>query len=77
MIGMVWFCYRIGQITTKDNQRDFGYVQAIKGWRLFRRKAVLKIMHFLYCNFIIVNQSWGSLDPQDGLIYSDYCIYRG
>jgi len=20
MIGMVWFCYRIGQITVKDNQ---------------------------------------------------------
>jgi hypothetical protein len=40
-------------------------------------KEVLNMINFLYCNFIIVKQSQGYLNPQDGLIYSYYCIYRG
>jgi len=39
----------------------------------FWHKAILKVIDFLSCNFIIVKKSQGSINPQDGLIYPDYC----
>ena len=65
--GLVKYCQ------TQDRKGNLEDAQAIGGWGLYGAKQFWRWLTFLYCNFIIVKQSWGSLDPQDGLIYPDCC----
>ena len=67
VIGLVKYCQ------TRDNKGNLEDAQPIGGWGLYGARKFWRWLSFLYCNFIIVKQSRGSLDPHDRLIYPDFC----